>query len=71
MAIAASPPGGVASVGAFQNFGGFIGGALAPIVTGFSVEATHSFAAALATTALAAVGGAVAYLVGVRRPIEA
>ena len=69
MAITAAPPGGVASVGAFQNFGGFIGGALAPIVTGFSVEATHSFAAALATTALAALGGALVYLVGVRRPI--
>jgi MFS family permease len=69
MAITAAPPGGVASVGAVQNFGGFLGGALAPIVTGFSVEATHSFAAALATTALAAVGGAVVYLVGVRRPI--
>ena len=69
MAITAAPPGGVASVGAFQNFGGFLGGALAPIVTGFSVEATHSFAAALATTALAALGGAVIYLVGVRRPI--
>ena len=47
-------PGGVGSVGAVQNFGGFLGGALAPIVTGFSVEATHSFAAALATTAAAA-----------------
>jgi MFS family permease len=70
MAITAAPPGGVASVGAFQNFGGFIGGALAPIVTGVSVEATHSFAAALATTALAALGGALVYLIGVRRPIE-
>ncbi len=69
MAITAAPPGGTASVGAFQNFGGFIGGALAPIVTGFSVEATHSFTAALATTALAALGGAAVYLVGVRKPI--
>jgi MFS family permease len=70
MAITAAPPGGVASVGAVQNFGGFLGGALAPIVTGFSVEATHSFAAALATTAAAALGGALVYLVGVRRPID-
>ena len=69
MAITAAPPGGVASVGAVQNFGGFLGGALAPIVTGFSVEATHSFAAALATTAAAALGGALVYLVGVRKPI--
>ena len=71
MAITAAPPGGVASVGAVQNFGGFLGGALAPIVTGFSVEATHSFSAALATTAVAALGGALVYLVGVRRPIAA
>ncbi len=71
MAITVAPRGGVASVGAFQNFGGFLGGALAPVVTGFSVEATHSFAAALATTAVAALGGALVYLVGVRKPIEA
>jgi MFS family permease len=70
MAITAAPAGGVASVGAVQNFGGFLGGALAPIVTGFSVEATHSFAAALATTAAAALGGALVYLVAVRKPIE-
>ena len=70
MAITAAPPGGTASVGAFQNFGGFLGGALAPIVTGYSVEATHSFVAALATTAAAALGGALVYLVGVRRPIS-
>ena len=69
MAITVAPPGGVASVGAVQNFGGFMGGALAPIVTGISVEATHSFAAALATTAVAALGGALAYLIGVRKPI--
>ena len=69
MAITVAPPGGVASVGAVQNFGGFMGGALAPIVTGISVEATHSFTAALATTAVAALGGALAYLIGVKRPI--
>ncbi|HZZ89423.1 MAG TPA: MFS transporter [Caulobacteraceae bacterium] len=70
LAITAAPPGGVAQVGATQNFGGFLGGALAPIVTGFTVEATHSFTAALATTAAAALGGALVYLLGVRRPIE-
>jgi MFS family permease len=69
MAITVAPTGGTASVGAVQNFGGFLGGALAPIVTGLSVEATHSFAAALATTAAAALGGAVVYLIGVRKPI--
>ncbi|HTX48339.1 MAG TPA: MFS transporter [Caulobacteraceae bacterium] len=69
LAVSAAPPGAVASVGAIQNFGGLMGGALAPIVTGLLVEATHSFVPALATTALAAFGGATVYLVGVRRPI--
>ena len=70
MAITVAPPGGTASVGAVQNFGGFLGGAIAPIATGLSVEATHSFAAALATTAAAALGGALVYLIGVRKPIS-
>ena len=70
LAVAAAPPDGVASVGAAQNVGGLMGGALAPIVTGFSVEVTHSFAAALATTALAALAGAAIYALGVRRPIR-
>ena len=51
LAVAAAPARFVSSVGAVQNFGGLIGGALAPIVTGFTVEVTHGFAAALAITA--------------------
>jgi hypothetical protein len=47
-----------------------MGGALAPIATGLLVEATHSFVPALATTALAAFGGAAVYLL-VSRPIAA
>ena len=69
LAVSAAPPGAVASVGAIQNFGGLMGGAAAPIVTGLMVEATHSFVAALAATAVAAFGGAAVYLLGVRRPI--
>jgi MFS family permease len=69
LAVTVAPPGGVASVGAVQNTGGLVGGALAPIVTGVFVEATHSFAAALATTALAALAGAAIYAFAVRRPI--
>ena len=57
------------SVGAVQNFGGLVGGALAPIVTGFTVEATHGFAAALAITAAAGLAGAAIYLFGVRKPL--
>jgi MFS family permease len=69
LAVVAAPRGAVARVGAVQNVGGLLGGALAPIVTGISVEATHSFVAALATTAVAALGGAAVYLAAVRRPL--
>jgi MFS family permease len=71
LAVVAAPRRWTASVGALQNFGGLAGGALAPIVTGLTVEATGSFVVALAVTACAGLGGAVVYLVGVRRPIGA
>jgi len=70
LAVTAAPANAVASVGAIQNFGGLMGGALAPIATGLLVEATHSFVAALAATAVAAFGGAAIYLLGVRRAIS-
>ena len=44
---AVAPQGQVASLGAVQNFGGYIGGALAPAVTGFVVQATGSFVPAM------------------------
>ena len=71
LAVIAAPRRWTASVGAVQNFGGLIGGAVAPIVTGLTLEATHSFAPALAITAAAGVGGALVYLLGVRKPIVA
>ena len=69
LAVAAAPARFVGTVGAVQNFGGLVGGALAPIVTGLTVEATHGFAAALAVTALAGLAGAAIYLFGVRAPL--
>ncbi len=69
LAVAAAPARLVGSVGAVQNFGGLVGGALAPIVTGITVEATHGFATALAVTALAGLGGASIYLLGVSAPL--
>jgi len=69
LAVAAAPARFVGSVGAVQNFGGLLGGALAPIVTGLTVEATHGFAAALAITAVAGLAGAAIYLFAVRRPL--
>jgi MFS family permease len=65
----AAPRDAVGVVGGAQNFGGLVGGAIAPIVTGFMVQATHSFVGALATTAAVAALGAAVYLFGVNRPI--
>jgi MFS family permease len=66
---AAAPPAQVASLGAIQNFGGYIGGALAPAVTGFVVQATGSFVPALLLGAAIVGLSALAYLFGVREPI--
>ena len=58
-----------ASLGAMQNSGGYIGGALAPAVTGMVVAHTGSFQAALLAGAAIAVVAAVLHLALVRRPI--
>jgi MFS family permease len=70
LAITVAPANATASVGAIQNFGGLVGGAIAPLATGLLVEATGSFVPALAVTAAAAIGGAMVYLIGVGRLIE-
>jgi MFS family permease len=69
LAVIAAPARWTGSVGALQNLGGYAGGALAPILTGLTLEATHSFAAAMALASAAGALGALVYLVGVRRPI--
>jgi sugar phosphate permease len=72
LATVAAPPGYVASLGAIQNFGGYIGGAtVAPAVTGLVVDYTGSFAPALIAGAAVAAGAAALYLVLVREPIPA
>lgn len=58
-----------ASLGAMQNSGGYIGGALAPAVTGMVVAQTGSFQVALLFGAAIAVVAAVLHLALVRRPI--
>ncbi|HET9147113.1 MAG TPA: MFS transporter, partial [Acetobacteraceae bacterium] len=60
-----------ASVGAMQNFGGYLGGALAPTVTGLIVQGTGSFVLALVVGAVVSVISACAYLFIVRDPITA
>ena len=71
LATACAPTHCAASLGAIMDFGGFIGGALAPMVTGFVVQATGSFVPALLTASMIGLLSAVAYLVAIPgRPIH-
>jgi len=65
----AAPTNCTASIGAMQNFGGYLGGALAPTVTGLIVQSTGTFVPALVVGALIAVASAACYLFVVDRPI--
>ena len=72
MASVAAPANCTASLGAIQNFGGYLGGALAPTVTGFIVQSTGSFTPAFLASAAVGLVSAVAYLLVVRgEPISA
>ncbi|MCM2293777.1 MFS transporter [Allorhizobium sp. BGMRC 0089] len=68
LVTAVAPKNRVASLGSLQNFGGFLGGSLAPILTGFIAEYS-SFVPALLTGAAFAFIGACSYLVLVRKPM--
>jgi MFS family permease len=59
----------VASVGAIQNFGGYFGGAFAPLLTGIIADATGSYAPSFVIGGIIAALAAVAYTVLVRTPI--
>lgn len=62
-----APAGQVASLGAIQNFGGFLGAALAPVVTGAILAATGgSYAGVFIVGGILLLIGAVAYGVFVR-----
>jgi MFS family permease len=61
IATSAAPKGFVGALGGIQNFAGYFGGALAPTITGFIVQATGSFAPALATGAAIALVSAASY----------
>jgi MFS family permease len=71
MASVAAPPNYTASIGAIQNFGGYLGGALAPTVTALIVTKTGSFVPALLVGAAIGVFSAIAYFVVIRGPITA
>lgn len=59
-----------ASLGAIQNFGGYVGGALAPIATGAIAQATGSFRWALVLAGAVAFASALAHFALVRRPTD-
>ncbi|WP_411345974.1 MFS transporter [Paenibacillus sp. WLX1005] len=60
----------VASLGAIQNFGGFLGAALAPIVTGFILDTTGSFNNVFLLGAGLLLLGAISYGLFLKKPIE-
>ena len=66
----AAPSQYTASLGSIQNFGGYLGGALAPTLTGFIVQRTGGFSQALLLSAVLSALSAAAYLLLVRQPIH-
>ncbi|HTV54980.1 MAG TPA: MFS transporter, partial [Terriglobia bacterium] len=70
MATVAAPETYVASLGSIQNFGGYIGGAVAPVVTGYMAQATASFQSALLVAAGVALLAGIMHLFFVREPIS-
>jgi MFS family permease len=65
----AAPSQFTASLGSIQNFGGYLGGALAPTFTGLLLAETGSFKSALLLSAGITFAAGVAYLSLVRGPI--
>jgi len=66
----AAPKGQVAAVASIQNFGSFMVASVAPLLTGWLLDKTHSFHLALVLCAGVTLGGALAYGVLVRGPIS-
>ncbi|MNC53289.1 L-galactonate transporter [compost metagenome] len=60
----------VASFGSIQNFGGYLAGSVAPIVTGFSIQQTGSFASAFLISAVVAAVAALAYVLLLKQPVS-
>ncbi len=60
----------VGTVSGIQNFGGNLGGIIAPALTGYIVTATRSFATAFYITGVILVGGILAYALLIFRKVE-
>jgi MFS family permease len=69
MVSVGAPENCVGSLGGIMNFGGYLGGALAPMFTGFIVQSTHSFVPALLTAAAIGVSAAMLCLLLVNKPL--
>jgi MFS family permease len=67
IATTVAPEGYVGALGGIQNFAGYLGGALAPMVTGFLVQETGTFVPALVTGAVIAFASAASYALIVPR----
>jgi sugar phosphate permease len=67
----AAPTNCTASIGAMQNFGGYLGGALAPTVTGLIVQHTGSFVLALVVGTVIGTLSAASFMFGIKDPITA
>lgn len=65
------PDSHAARFGGIMNFGGYFGGALAPIVTGVVVDATGSYTPSFLVAGVIAALGGVSYGLLVRKPIHA
>jgi len=59
----------VASFGSIQNFGGYLAGSIAPILTGFSVQQSGSFSSAFVISAVVAACSAMAYFLLLKEPV--
>lgn len=70
MVSVAAPANCTGSLGAIQNFGGYVGGALAPMVTGFVVQGTGSFTPALLVGACITLLGGIVYFLLAKAPIS-
>ncbi|WP_088561294.1 MFS transporter [Arboricoccus pini] len=62
MVSVCAPENNTGSIGGIMNFGGYLGGALAPLITGFIVQATGHFMPALIVGAVIGLASALAYI---------
>ncbi len=69
MVSVGAPQSFVGSLGGLMNFGGYLGGALAPMITGFIVQSMHSFVPALLTAAVIGLVAAMLCLLLVDKPL--